>query len=86
MPTPIGMPEKVVNGDSFIIELKAPINGAKIFYTLDNYRPSENATEYRSTIKVNVPSGQKKVLKTIVITPSGKRSVVSETTFNNSAQ
>ena len=86
VPTPIGMPEKVVNGDSFIIELKAPINGAKIFYTLDNYRPSENATEYRSAIKVNVPAGQKKVLKTIVITPSGKRSVVSETTFNNSAQ
>jgi hexosaminidase len=86
VPTPIGMPEKVVNGDSFTIELKVPINGAKIFYTLDNYRPSENATEYRSAIKVNVPAGQKKVLKTIVITPSGKRSVVSETTFNNGAQ
>lgn len=85
VPTPIGMPEKVVNGDSFTVELKVPINGAKIFYTLDNYRPSENATEYRSTIKVKVPEGQKKVLKAIVIAPSGKRSVVSETTFNNGA-
>lgn len=85
VPVPIGMPEKVVNGGDFSIELKAPIIGAKIFYTLDNYRPSENATEYRSAIKITVPEGQKKVLKTIVIAPSGKRSVVSETVFNNGA-
>ncbi|TKC10575.1 beta-N-acetylhexosaminidase [Pedobacter polaris] len=85
VPVPIGQPEKVVNGENFTIELKAPIIGAKIFYTLDNYRPSENATAYTTPIKINVPQGQKKILKTIVITPSGKRSVVSETTFNNGA-
>lgn len=85
VPVPIGQPEKVVNGENFLIELKAPIVGAKIFYTLNNYRPSENATEYTNAIKINVPEGQKKILKTIVITPSGKRSVVSETTFNNGA-
>lgn len=85
VPVPIGQPEKVVNGENFSIELKAPIIGAKIFYTLNNYRPSENATEYTNAIKINVPEGQKKILKTIVITPSGKRSVVSETTFNNGA-
>ncbi|MES2419621.1 MAG: family 20 glycosylhydrolase [Bacteroidota bacterium] len=85
VPTPIGMPEKVLNGENFTIELKAPMPGAKIFYTLDNYRPSENATEYSVPIKVNVPLGQKKILKTIVIAPSGKRSVVSETALNNGA-
>lgn len=85
VPVPIGQPEKLVNGERFTIELKAPITGAKIFYTLDNYRPSENATPYQSAIQINVPEGQKKTLKTIVITPSGKRSVVSETVFNNGA-
>ncbi|MFI5453447.1 beta-N-acetylhexosaminidase [Pedobacter sp. UC225_61] len=85
VPTPIGQPEKVVNGENFTIELKAPINGAKIYYTLDNYRPSETAKEYTGSFKVIVPQGQKKTLKTIVITPSGKRSVVTETTFNNGA-
>ena len=85
VPVPVGQPDKMLSGENFIIELKAPIKGAKIFYTLDNYRPSENATEYTKPIKVNVLQGQKKTLKTIVITPSGKRSVVSETTLNNGA-
>ncbi|RZJ79385.1 MAG: beta-N-acetylhexosaminidase [Flavobacterium sp.] len=85
VPVPIGQPEKVLNGDSFTIVLKAPITGAKIYYTLDNYRPSENAIAYTNAIKVTVPQGQKKVLKTIVVTPSGKRSVVSETVLNNGA-
>jgi len=85
VPTAIGLPTKTQNGEDFKIELKVPVFGSKIFYTLDNYRPSENATEYTSPIKVNVPLGQKKILKTIVITPSGKRSVVVETVLNNGA-
>ena len=72
-------------GENFTIELKVPLMGAKIFYTLDNYRPSENATEYTSPLKINVPQGQRKVLKTIVIAPSGRRSVVTETVLNNGA-
>jgi len=85
VPTPIGQDQKVINGEDITITLKSPVVGAKIFYTLNNYRPSENATEYTNVIKVNVPQGQKKILKTIVITPSGKRSVVSETVLNNGA-
>ena len=85
VPTPIGQPDKVLNGGNVNLELKSPILGAKIFYTLDGYRPSENAKEYKGPIQVTVPQGQKKTLKTIVITPSGKRSVVTETTLNNGA-
>ncbi len=85
VPTAIGMPNKVQTGENFTIELKAPILGAKIFYTLDGYRPSENATEYNLPIKVIVPQGQKKTLKTIVIAPSGRRSVLAETVLNNGA-
>ncbi|RZK53782.1 MAG: beta-N-acetylhexosaminidase, partial [Pedobacter sp.] len=66
VPTPIGQTEKVINGENITVELKSPMPGAKIFYTLDNYRPSENATEYKNAIKVMVPQGQKKILKTIV--------------------
>ncbi|MBC7614939.1 MAG: family 20 glycosylhydrolase [Pedobacter sp.] len=85
VPTPIGMPDKSQDGERFKIELKAPVVGAKIFYTLDNYRPSENATRYVSPITLIVPQGQMKILKTIVITPSGRRSVVVETILNNGA-
>lgn len=85
VPTPIGQPDKVQNGENFTIALKVPVKGARIFYTLDNYRPSENAAEYSSPLKINVPEGQKKILKTVVIAPSGKRSVVTETILNNGA-
>ncbi len=85
VPTAVGQPDKEVTGENHVINLQSPVIGAKIFYTLDGFRPSENAAEYKSPIKINVPQGKKKVLKTIVITPSGKRSVVAETVFNNGA-
>ena len=85
VPTAIGQPDKETTGENHVINLQSPIVGAKIFYTLDGFRPSENAAEYTSPLKINVPQGKKKVLKTIVITPSGKRSVVTETVFNNGA-
>ena len=85
VPTPIGQNEKVLNGEKFNIELKTPVSGAKIYYTLDNTRPSVYGNLYNSSIKVNVPKGKKLALKTIVIMPSGKTSVVTETTLNNGA-
>lgn len=85
VPVAIGQPDKETTGENHMISLQSPIVGAKIFYTLDGFRPSENAAEYTSPLKINVPQGMKKVLKTIVITPSGKRSVVAETIFNNGA-
>lgn len=85
VPTPIGQPEGVQKGEDFTVSLKSPLPGSRIYYTLDSFRPSETATPYLGELKINVPAGQKKVLKTVVIMPSGKRSVVTETTFNNGA-
>lgn len=85
VPTPIGQPNQIQNQENVTISLKAPVSGAKIYYTLDGFRPSENASLYNGNIKVTIPKGQKKMLKTIVITPSGKRSVVTETMLNNGA-
>lgn len=85
VPTPIGQTEKVLNGEQFNVELKVPVQGAKIYYTLDQTRPSEYGNLYNSSIKVNVPKGKSLLLKTIVVMPSGKRSVVTETTLNNGA-
>lgn len=85
VPTAVGQPNQTVNGENHVIALAAPVLGAKVYYTLDGYRPSENAAEYTQPLNINVPQGTKKVLKTIVITPSGKRSVVMETILNNGA-
>lgn len=85
VPTPLGLNEKVMNGENFNIELKAPVQGSKIYYTLDLSRPSVNGNLYTNGVKVTVPKGEKRMLKTVVITPAGKQSVVTETILNNGA-
>ncbi|MET0572352.1 MAG: FN3 associated domain-containing protein, partial [Pedobacter agri] len=85
VPTPIGQSDKALSGGDFTIDLKAPVKGSKIYYSLDGSRPSENAFLYTSPVKVTVPPGEKRLLRTIVIAPSGKRSVTTETLLNNGA-
>lgn len=85
VPTPLGQDQQVLNGEQFNIALKEPIPGSKIYYTFDLTRPSELGTLYTKPIKINVLKGTKQILKTVVIAPSGKRSVVTETVLNNGA-
>ncbi|MBC6111969.1 family 20 glycosylhydrolase [Pedobacter fastidiosus] len=83
VPTPIGQSDKPLTGGEFTIDLKVPVAGGKIYYSLDESRPSENAFLYTKPFKVIVPQGEKRILKTIVVVPSGRRSVVIETLLNN---
>lgn len=83
IPTPIGQSDNTLKGESFNIDLKVPVEGGKIYYSLDESRPSENATLYTSVVKIVVPKGEKRTLKTIVIAPSGRRSVTIETILSN---
>lgn len=85
VPTPIGLSDKNLTGGDFTIDLKVPVKGAKIYYSIDLSRPSENAFLYSGPVKITVPKGEKRVLKTIVIAPSGRRSVTTETVLNNGA-
>jgi hexosaminidase len=85
VPTPLGQDQKVMNGEQFEISLKEPMPASKIYYTFDGTRPSELAALYTKPIKTTVSKGKKLVLKTIVVTPSGKQSVVKETILNNGA-
>lgn len=85
VPTPIGQPDGVVDGERVTLDLKTPMPDAKMYYTLDGTHPSEYSTLYVSPLKFNLAKGEKRVLNTIVITSSGKRSVVTETIFNNGA-
>jgi hexosaminidase len=85
VPTPLGQDSTSLRGGQFTIALKAPMPGAKIYYTLDGTRPSKLATLYTNPILFSVPKNEKRTLKTIVITAGGKSSVVLETVLNNGA-
>lgn len=86
VPPPFGPDQKILNGADFNIVLKEPIPGSKIYYTLDLTRPSAMGSLYTKPLKITVPKGQRQILKTVVITPTGKHSVVTEIVLNNDAQ
>ncbi|SDL73791.1 beta-N-acetylhexosaminidase [Pedobacter antarcticus] len=83
VPTPIGQPLQAVEGEVIDMPLKVPVKGAKIYFTLDGTRPNALAAPYITGLKVKVPAGKSLVFKTIVITPQGKSSVVTETKLTN---
>lgn len=86
VPTPIGQTDKEITGEDITVDLKAPVTGAKIYYTLDSSRPSQYSNAYSSPLKISVPKGKKLTLRTIVITPKGRHSVVTDTVLNNEAK
>ncbi|HEY4196274.1 MAG TPA: beta-N-acetylhexosaminidase, partial [Mucilaginibacter sp.] len=86
VPTAIGTAQDtVIFGSQLAVNLKAPVTGAKIFYTIDNYSPRETDLQYHMPVTYDVPQDQYRDLQTIVITPSGKRSQVTHTIMYNKA-
>ena len=77
VPVAIGASDTTVTGDHFKFELQPSVEGAKIYYTIDGYAPRETDLEYKAPIQITVPSKKEIEFKTIVITPSGKRSNVA---------
>ena len=84
VPEPIGMDDSVKKGSSFHIELKTPVEGGKIHYTIDGYTPTENDLSYTGQLRIKVPDNKKIDFQTITVTPGGKRSVAKHTILDNS--
>jgi hexosaminidase len=83
VPTAIGTKDTSYTGTQLTVDLRTPVNGAKIYYTIDGYTPDETSLVYTSPFTLNIPPDQYRELKTIVITPSGKRSLVTRTMVVN---
>ncbi|MFD2872134.1 family 20 glycosylhydrolase [Mucilaginibacter ximonensis] len=83
VPTAIGAKDSVGFGTTMTVNLKPPVTGAKIYYTIDGYTPRETDIEYTLPKTYNVPVDQYRELQTIVITPTGKRSVVTRMMIYN---
>lgn len=83
VPTPIGAKDTTMAGENFDLTYKVPVQGASIYYTLDGRIPYDFNRKYAGSIKVHVPKGEDRTLKTVVITPSGRRSVVVTTILTN---
>ncbi|MES2810512.1 MAG: family 20 glycosylhydrolase [Bacteroidota bacterium] len=85
VPSAIGAKDTVMFGSELKVDLKPSVKGAKVYYTIDGYTPTDNDKEFTIPMTYNVPPDQYRELQTIVISPTGKRSVVTKTTMFNKA-
>jgi len=81
--TAIGAVDTITTGSQFKFDLRSPVEGAKIYYTIDGYAPRETDLEYKAPINILVPENSSRTLQTIVISASGKRSAVTRAVLNN---
>ena len=88
VPAAIGVADSTVtlHGTSFHFALQSPLPGAKIYYTLNDREPGDTDWEYVSPLDIAVPKGETRVLRTIVITRGGRRSVPTRTVLVNTGE
>jgi hexosaminidase len=85
VPAAIGAADTTMIGSTLTVNLKSPVKGAKIYYTIDGYTPRETELLYTGPMSYPVPLDEYRDLKTIVITPTGKRSVITAAKIFNKA-
>ncbi|HTI09615.1 MAG TPA: DUF6528 family protein [Puia sp.] len=76
--------DTVLETATYTFTANIPFPGAKVYFTLDNTFPSEAGDVYTGPTLIRVPAGKKITLRTIVITPSGRRSVVTRALIGES--
>lgn len=83
VPPAIGGKDTIIFANQLKVDLKPSVTGAKVYFTIDGYTPRETDQEFTVPMTYNVPPDQYRELQTIVITPTGKRSVVTKTVVYN---
>jgi hexosaminidase len=82
IPEPAGLKNMVVTGgEEPTVTLTSPIDGAKVYYTVDGSTPDETSPRYEKPIEIDVPQNGRVDLKTIVVLPSGRKSSVYAATI-----
>ncbi|MCR4032887.1 MULTISPECIES: family 20 glycosylhydrolase [Flavobacterium] len=83
VPTPFGADETALITSKYILDLKPTIKNGKIFYTINGYNPDETANLYQNPVTINIPKGEYRIIKTIQISESGKRSSINKIIVRN---
>lgn len=83
VPEPIGLRDSFMIAANMSYNLKPSVINARIFYTIDNDPPIEFDAFHAKPISIVPEKNQTKVLQTIQITPSGKKSIISRVYLYN---
>ncbi|WP_428231057.1 family 20 glycosylhydrolase [Flavobacterium sp.] len=83
VPSPFGSNETALIASKYVLDLKPTIKNGQIFYTIDGYNPDETAELYTKPVTINIPKGEFRIIKTVQISPSGRRSSISKILVRN---
>jgi hexosaminidase len=83
VPTAFEVIDTMMIGSQFTMAPKSVVPGAKIYYTLNGRDPLDTDLGYDSPVVFNIPANEKRTFKTVVITPSGRRSLPTSTVMYN---
>lgn len=83
VPTPFGSDETALIASKYVLNLKPTIKNGQIFYTIDGYNPDETAELYIKPVTINIPKGEFRTIKTVQISPSGRRSSINKILVRN---
>ncbi|MCC9017472.1 family 20 glycosylhydrolase [Flavobacterium lipolyticum] len=83
VPTPFGANETALITSKYTLDLKPTIKNGQIFYTIDGYNPDETAELYTKPVAIHVPKGEFRTVKTVQISPSGRKSSINKIILRN---
>lgn len=83
VPVPFGAEETALITSKYILDLKPTIKNGQIFYTIDGYNPDETAALYKKPVTINIPKGEYRTIKTVQISPSGRKSSINKIIVKN---
>jgi len=86
VPVAIGPVDTMMQGRSFKVVLQSPVEGARIYWTIDGYPASETDELYTTPFTFDIPEGQQRELQTVVVTPTNRKSRVARTVMYNRPQ
>jgi hexosaminidase len=85
VPTATDPIDTTIIAASYTFIAHPPFAGAKVYFSLNNIAPSEADHLYTGPVTMHIPKGRKMIIKTVVITPAGRRSVVTRTVLDASS-
>ncbi|MGB7068037.1 MAG: family 20 glycosylhydrolase [Pyrinomonadaceae bacterium] len=80
IPEPDGLQNVIADKEITLITLK-PMAGMQVRYTIDGSTPDERSPLYTKAVEITLAEGKAATLKTIVINPRGRKSVVYAATI-----
>jgi hexosaminidase len=86
VPVAFGSTETALIASKYVLDLQPTIRNGKIFYTIDGYNPDETAELYTKPVTINIPKGEYRIIKTVQISPSGRKSSISKILITNPEQ